>query len=54
MGETNNVWNDYFRDRRRFADLFNGAYFGGRPVLQAEALTDASEVYENSGKATGK
>lgn len=46
MGKMNNVWVRYFRDKKRFADLFNGVCFQGRQVLQAEHLTAVSEVYE--------
>ncbi len=45
MGKKNNVWNHYFRDKKRFADLFNGVYFHGRLVIQAEELTEISEIY---------
>ena len=45
MGQKNNVWNHYFRDKKRFADLFNGVYFQGEPVIQSEALTEISGVY---------
>ncbi len=48
MGKINNVWNHYFRNRERFADLFNGTFFQGVRHIKAENLTDASEVYEES------
>lgn len=48
MGQKNNVWNHYFRDKKRFADLFNGVYFQGEPVIQDEALTEISGVYEEA------
>lgn len=31
-------WKNYFYDNARYADLFNGAAFGGRQVLAAESL----------------
>lgn len=48
MGKINNVFTHYFRNRARFADLFNGICFQGRSVIQPEQLTDASEVYEET------
>lgn len=49
MGKTSNVLNRYFRNKERFADLFNGFYFKGESVIRAEMLTEASEVYVESG-----
>lgn len=49
MGKNNNVWVRYFRDKRRFADLFNGVCFQGKQVLRPEYLTEGSEVYEGIG-----
>lgn len=45
MGKTGNVLKHYFRDKQRFADLFNGVCFQGNSIIQAENLTDASEIY---------
>ena len=45
MGRTDRVLNKYFHDKRRFADLFNGALFGGEQVIKAEELEDKSETY---------
>lgn len=45
MGEISAVVNDYVRDKRRFADVFNGFCFGGESVIKPEALEDASEQY---------
>ena len=50
MGKIDSVMNHYFRDSRRFADLFNAAWFGGQPVVRAEDLRDASEVYYGPGR----
>ena len=44
MGEVNDVLMDYLRDNVRFADLFNGAFFGGENVIRAEELFEGSEV----------
>lgn len=46
MGEKNNVWNRYFRDKKRFADLFNGVFFQGKTVIKADMLEELSEIYE--------
>ena len=55
MGKNNNVWVRYFRDKRRFADLFNGVCFQGKQLLKPEYLSEGSEIYEGLGKsAPGK
>ncbi len=46
MGQKNNVMNHYFRNKKRFADLFNGVYFQGEAVINSEALTEISGMYE--------
>lgn len=48
MGKSNDVWVRYFRDKRRFADLFNGICFRGKQILKPEMLLEGSEVYESS------
>ena len=48
MGKVNNVLNRYFRNKDRFADLFNGIYFGGASIIRSGQLTDASEVYTDT------
>lgn len=45
MGKISNIMNHYFSDNQRFADLFNGVFFQGRAVIQAENLTEVSQVY---------
>lgn len=45
MGENSNMMNYYFSDEKRFADLFNGVFFQGKPVVKAQELSEASEVY---------
>ena len=45
MGKVNNVINNYFRNKQRFADLFNGIYFDGNSVLMPEQMEDVSTVY---------
>ncbi|MBO4980605.1 MAG: Rpn family recombination-promoting nuclease/putative transposase [Lachnospiraceae bacterium] len=54
MGKVNNVLNRYFRDRERFADLFNGVFFDGRQAICAEGLSEISEVCIGPGNRKGK
>ena len=48
MGKPNIAINHYLRNKRRFADLYNGVHFHGEQRIKAEELTDASEVYEET------
>ncbi len=48
MGQKNHVMNHYFRNKERFADLFNGVYFQGDKVINSEDLTEISGVYEET------
>ena len=51
MGEKNDVILRYLEDNARFADLMNGAVFGGIQAVDPEQLEDASEHYtEKEGK----
>lgn len=45
MGEISVVVNEFIRDKRRFADAFNGFCFGGQQVVLPEDLEEASEQY---------
>ena len=45
MRVQNDVLLDYFDDNSRFADLFNGVLFRGRPEICPEELEEASERY---------
>lgn len=45
MGEISNTMNYYFSDSRRFADLFNAVFFQGKQVVEADELSETSEVY---------
>ncbi len=53
MGKNDRVLKKYFRDKKRFADLFNGFLFGGEQVIKAEELEDKSETYTDD-KETGE
>lgn len=46
MGKKSRVWNHYFKDKRRFADFFNGVFYSGEQRIRAKDLEDSSEVYE--------
>ena len=45
MGKLNTAMRAFLCDRERFADLFNGVFFQGKPVIRAERLQEASETY---------
>jgi len=45
MGKTSVVVNDFVRNKRRFADVFNGFCFGGENVIRPEDLEEGSEQY---------
>lgn len=45
MGKNNNIMSHYFSDSRRFADLFDVVFFGGKPVVEDESLSETSQVY---------
>lgn len=51
MGRNDRVLKNYFRDKKRFADLFNGALFEGEQVIRAEELEDKSETYTDADVA---
>lgn len=48
MGKINNAFTHYFRNPRRFADLYNGIFFQGDAVIAPRQLKDASEVYHEA------
>ena len=45
MGRENDVVLGYLDGNEYFADLFNGSYFDGDPVVTAKELEDASQIY---------
>ena len=56
MGEKNDAILRYLEDNARFADLMNGAVFGGIQTVDPGQLEDASEHYtekEGEGRALG-
>ncbi|MDE7253499.1 MAG: Rpn family recombination-promoting nuclease/putative transposase [Acetatifactor sp.] len=58
MGKYDDAMYSFLSDNGRFADLFNGAVFGGEEVLQADALEEGAERYAwtgmNQGQRTGE
>ena len=42
MGQKNNVMLEYLCDSRRFADVFNGYFGGGRQIVDANYLQDVN------------
>ena len=49
MGEKNEAILSYLEDNARFADLMNGAVFGGVQAVDPKQLEDASEHYTEKG-----
>ena len=47
MGKLNIAMRTFLCDRERFADLFNGVFFQGKPVIRADRLLEASETYSD-------
>lgn len=47
MGKLNTAMRIFLGDRERFADLFNGVFFQGKPVIRADRLLEASENYSD-------
>ncbi|MDE7253002.1 MAG: Rpn family recombination-promoting nuclease/putative transposase [Acetatifactor sp.] len=54
MGKYDDAMYSFLSDNGRFADLFNGAVFGGEKVLQADALVEGAERYAWTGASQGK
>ena len=38
---------EYWNDKKRFADLFNGLVFHGRNVVEPDKLTNEDSAYED-------
>ena len=45
MGKYDTCMQEYLQNKQYFADLFNGCFFHGKPVIRASELTEASEGY---------
>lgn len=59
MGKGHIAVNKYISDKARFADLINGAYFGGKQIVLPEQLEQVTGEYEilledKNGKSIGK
>lgn len=44
MGKKDDFQSDYFENKKRFADAFNGCLFGGKEFMKAEELEEADSV----------
>lgn len=53
MGKINSVMHHYMRDKRRFADLFNGVFFRGEAIIRPEDLTEISGHYTETEAESG-
>ena len=45
MGKYDTCMQEYLQNKQYFADLFNGCFFHGKPIICASELTEASEGY---------
>jgi len=41
MGDKDKAQKDFFDDNKRFADLYNGIMFQGKPIIKAVELEEA-------------
>ncbi len=48
MGKLDITQKSFFENAEHFADLMNGVYFGGKPVLKAEELTSVNSVLQKA------
>ena len=44
MGQMDLYQSDFYEDKYRFADLFNGVLFGGREIMKPEELENDDSV----------
>lgn len=51
MGKYDTCMKEFLQNKNRFADLFNGCWFQGKPVILAEDLQDASETKSQREKS---
>ena len=55
MGQKDLYQSDFYEDKSRFADVFNGVLFAGREVMKPEELEEADSVQVSlSGRSYGK
>lgn len=55
MGQRDLYQSDFYEDKERFADVFNGVLFGGREVMKPEELnTEDSVMVSVGGSGKGK
>ena len=44
MGQQDLYQSDFYEDKTRFADVFNGVLFGGKEIMKPEELEDEDSV----------
>ena len=54
MGQQDLYQNDFYEDKERFADLFNGVFFGGREIMKPDELETEDSVMVKNGEEEGK
>lgn len=52
MGKADITLKEYLSDTRRYADLLNGALFGGKEIISGEELSDMTAVLSKSDRET--
>lgn len=51
MGQMDMYQSDFYEDKSRFADVFNGILFGGKEVMKSEELENEDSVIVSTGKS---
>ena len=51
MGQMDMYQSDFYEDKSRFADVFNGVLFGGKEVMKPEELENEDSVIVSTGKS---
>ena len=51
MGQMDLYQSDFYEDKCRFADVFNGVLFGGREIMKPEELENEDSVIVGTGKS---
>ncbi len=50
MGKQDDYQSQFFENKNRFADLYNGCLFGGKDIMKAEDLEEADSVIVSSSE----
>lgn len=51
MGQMDLYQSDFYEDKTRFADVFNGVLFGGKEIMKPEELENEDSVIVGTGKS---